>query len=380
MKTLAFSTLARSSFFLFSLSAASSSCSSTKPSVAAGDGGASVTCAAPPALTQAEFCSTCSFSSGANPATCKDNRPVNACCSWVQAPKQEAQRGVGLHYFGATDGATTPNLDCLTNPVALGTSKLVKLTGFVKLFSSGNDSAGVKVEIFKEGANGALGDAVGTAYVTSSDDAKDPPQMPLPTWSSKCPTDGCKLRSYTYDGVPTETPLIVKTSDATATGTTWSELYDYNIYIANSIVDGSGVAQYDPSAVAAPDVNTVASAAGGFTVKPDKGVLAGEVHDCGDVRLSGAMVDTDLPHEGEMFYFNDVEANPLPDKTRAPQGLGTSKLGLFGALNIETGKPMRISAVVKSGGKDLLLGTYTVQLFPGAITALSFRGRRPWQK
>jgi hypothetical protein len=376
MKTLAFASLAS----LAILSAAACS-SSSKPTVAAGDGGTAATCANPVALTQQlDSCTSCTFASTANPAACKDNRPMNACCAWVQEPQQEAQRGIGLHYFGSPDGSTAPDLGCLTTPVALGTSKTVKVTGHVKLFSSGNDSSGVKIEIFKEGANGALGDLVGAAYVTTNDDAKDPPLTPLPTWSSKCPTDGCRLRSFTYDGVPTETPLIVKTSDATGTGNTWSELYDYNIYIPNSAVDATGTATYDPSAVAATDVNTVASAAGGFTIKPDKGVLAGEVHDCGDVRLSGAMVNTDLAHEGEMFYFNDVESDPLPDKTRAPQGLGTSKLGLFGALNIDTGTPMRISAVVKSGGKDVLLGTYTVQLFPGAITALSFRGRRPWQK
>ena len=298
----------------------------------------------------------------------------------MQEPQQEATRSSGLHYFSSPDGSTQPNLGCLTTPVALDTSKTVTLKGYVKLFSSGNDSAGVKIEIFQEGANGALGAPVGTAFVTTSDDAKDPPQMPLPTWSSKCPPDGCRLRSYTYAGVPTETPLIIKTSDATGTGNLWSDLYDYNVYIPNTIVDASNTASYDASAVAATDVNTVASAAGGFTIKSDKGVLAGEVHDCGDVRLSGAMVDTDLSHEGPMFYFGDNEANPLPDQNRGPEGLGTSKLGLFGALNVPTGTPMRVSAVIKSGGKDVLLGTYTVQAFPGAISALSFRGRRPWQK
>ena len=378
MKTLAFASFASvASLALLSAAACSSS---TKPTVAAGDGGTAATCANPVALTQQlDSCTSCTFSTEANPGTCKDNRPMNACCAWVQEPREEAQRGIGLHYFGSPDGSPTPDLGCLANPVALGTPKTVTVTGHVKLFSSGNDSVGVKIEIFKEGPDGALGEPVGTLQVTKDSDA---PLTPLPTWSSKCPVDGCRLRSFTYPGVPTETPLIVKTSDNNGTGNTWSELYDYNIYIPNSAVDATGTATYDPSAVAATDVNTVASAAGGFTIKPDKGVLAGEVHDCGDVRLSGAMVNTDLPHEGDMFYFNDVESNPLPDKTRAPAGLGTSKLGLFGALNIPTDSKngMRISAVVKSGGKDVLLGTYTVRLFPGAITALSFRGRRPWQK
>src|SRR5438309_951218 len=82
----------------------------------------------------------------------------------------------------------------------------------------GGASAGVKIEIFKEGANGALGDLVGAAVTTTADDTADPPLQPLPTWSSKCPPEGCKLRSFRYASVPTETPLIIKTSDAAGTG------------------------------------------------------------------------------------------------------------------------------------------------------------------
>jgi hypothetical protein len=31
-------------------------------------------------------------------------------------------------------------------------------------------------------------------------------------------------------------------------------------------------------------------------------------------------------------------------------------------------------------GQTVLLGAHVIQTFPGAVTALSFRGRRPWQK
>ena len=55
-------------------------------------------------------------------------------------------------------------------------------------------------------------------------------------------------------------------------------------------------------------------------------MIASEVHDCGDVRVSGAMVDGDLAHEGPMFYFGENEADPLSDQSRAPKGLGTSRL------------------------------------------------------
>jgi hypothetical protein len=358
---------------------------SSKNAVVSGDAGAQCGGAAP---ADSDFCSTCT---PANGATCTTSRPIDACCTYVQSPTQEVTRGTGLHYFSSNDA--TLDVGCLATPPTAGASQMITLTGYVKLFASGNDSQGVKVEVYNEGPQGALGSLVGS-YTTSGVDAADPPQMPLPTWSTKCPQDGCKLRTYFIANVPTETPLIIKTSDATQSGQ-WSDLYDYNVYIADtatataSPVPGTGItgfpasgtfAEYDASTVAATDVNTVASAAGGLTVAPDKGVIAGEVHDCGDVRISGATVDTDATHDGPLFYFNTNESDPTPDQSRGPGGLGTSNLGLFGALNLATGTPIHVSAVGKVNGATTLLGTYTVQVYAGAVTALSFRGRRPSQK
>ena len=357
-------------------------CSSHNSIVAGNDGGSTSVGTEP---ADDDFCK-------AN-ATCTTSKPVNACGTCVQAPTQDLARGTNLHYFSSND--PTVDLGCLAAPPSQGTSQTVTMTGYVKLFSSGNDSQGVKVEVYKEGPNhdGALGDLVGS-FTTSSSDTADPPQTPLPTWSTKCPADGCKLRTYFVANVPTETPLVIKTSDATQSGQ-WQDLYDYNVYLSNgavvttSPVPSTGIdgfptsgsfAAYDASCVAATDVNTVASAAGGLTVKQGDGVLAGEVHDCGDVRVSGATVETDASHDGPLFYFNTNESDPTPDQSRGPQGLGTSNLGLFGALNLATGTPIHVSAVGKSGGQTVLLGYYTVQVFPGAVTALSFRGRRPWQK
>ena len=368
--------------FFMGASCILAACSSHNSVVAGNDGGGAAVGTEP---ADDDFCKTS--------ATCTTSKPVNACGTCVQAPTQDLARGTNLHYFSSND--PTVDLGCLSAPPAQGTSQMVTMTGYVKLFSSGNDSQGVKVEVYKEGPNhdGALGDLVGS-FTTSSSDTADPPQMPLPTWSTKCPADGCKLRTYFVANVPTETPLVIKTSDATQSGQ-WQDLYDYNVYISNgavvttSPVPSTGIdgfpasgsfAAYDASCVAATDVNTVASAAGGLTVKTGDGVLAGEVHDCGDVRVSGATVETDAAHDGPLFYFNTNESDPTPDQSRGPQGLGTSNLGLFGALNLTTGTPIHVSAVGKSGGQTVLLGYYTVQVFPGAVTALSFRGRRPWQK
>ncbi len=384
--------LALSSFGALAFVAA---CSSTNSLVA--DAGTNkcgpLTCAseaAGSALTKAAFaaCSSCTAPNIQPPLTCADQKPIKACCAYLPTPSGSLASATGLHYNSGVDPKTV-DLSCLDDPGPQGTPQTVTLTGYVKLFSSGDDSSGVKIEIFQEGANGALGALVGMAVVTKDSDAF---QSPKPTWSSKCPTDGCTLRKFSYPGIPTETPLIIKTSDAAA-AQKWSELYDYNIYFANGKIGQNGAAagevRYDPSAVAATDINAVASAAGGFTIKPDKGVIAGEIHDCADVKLAGAVVNTDYRPEGSMLYFDSNESNPLPNSQQS----ATSVLGLFGALNYPTGVPIRVSAVgrlpVTGGtggdggatcGDIALVGTYVVQVFPGAVTAFSLRGRRPYQK
>ncbi len=331
----------------------------------------SAACQQAPKVEKDAYCETCTISPTAQPAACKAPRTVNACCTWVAPPSNPLARGTGLNRYSGTDA--TINLACLDAPAAIGVSKTVTLKGFVRLFSSGNDSTGVKIEIFKENDDGSLGDAIGAPVTTTNDDNN----VKKETWLSKCPEGGCVFRGYTYPNVPTETRLIVKTSDA-AGGTQWAALYDYNIFFPSSLASADNTIDYDPSCVAATDINTVASAAGGFSPSQDKGMLAGEVHDCGDVRLAGATVDIDAAHEGEMFYFGENEADPLPDKTRS--NAGTSKLGLFGTLNVTTGVPIRISAIGNYNGQTVLLGTHTVQTFKGAVTALRLQGRRPWQK
>jgi hypothetical protein len=327
---------------------------------------------------KAEYCSSCTPIAELQ---CTAPKPLSACCVYTANPKMELQRATGLKYNSAPDNNPAGvDLSCLDAPGDLGASQTVTVEGYVKLFSTGNDSAGVKIEIHQEGPDGAVGALVGAAVTTDSTPVGNACPMDGSVCRnddllSKCPVGGCIYRKFTYAGVPTEKPLIIKTSDA-GSGQKWAELYDYNIVFRTSEVV-NGVVKYDPSAVAATDLNTVASAAGGFTIKSDRGLLAGEVRDCKDVRLAYAMVNTDVRPEGDIFYFGENESDPLPDKMRTQ---GTSKLGLFGALNYPTGRPIRISATGISGGKTVLVGTYTVQVFKGAVTALSLRGRRPWQK
>ncbi len=250
---------------------------------------------------------------------------------------------------------------------------MVTVKGYVKLFSSGNDSAGVLVQAYQANTDGSIGAAAGGSYTTLMDDLMDAPQMPLVTFLKNCPEGGCKFRSYSLTNVPTETPLVIKTSDALSADT-WSDLYDYNFYIPDSDVTG-GVYSYDASCLASSDIGVVAAAAG-LTPDPTKGLLAGEVHDCGNVRLEGATVNTDQPHDGQIWYFTSDEADPLPDQSAT----SSSVLSLFGGFNLPVGTPIRLSAVGESQGATVLLGTDTIQAFAGAVSVLTFHGRRPYQK
>jgi hypothetical protein len=345
---------------------------------AAGDGG---TCGSGATVAGASLqqCQSCTAV-----GQCKLAEPNEACCTWVATPKDAPQEATGLHRYSAPAGADANKVDvaCLKGGTSLGTPQNVTLTGYVWLFSSGQDSQGVKVEVFTENhpttPDGTIASAPLGSYTTSGTDPSDPTDT---TWNSKCPS-GCSYRQYTIQNVPTETPLVIKTSDGG--GGQWAQLYDYNIYFKTSDVQ-NGKVTYDATAVAGPDLTTVAGTVG-ESLQNGMGMVAGEVHDCSDVRLFGATVETDQPHTGgQMLYFTEDEANPLPSLQQGD----TSHLGLFGAIDFAPSTPIRVTSLgqcpanadpaVCSPGNIVMLGTYVVQAYPGAVTALSLRGRRPWQ-
>jgi hypothetical protein len=150
------------------------------------------------------------------------------------------------------------------------------------------------------------------------------------------------------------------------------------------MMNGVPTVTYDATAVAGPDLSTVAGTVG-QTIESNMGLLAGEVHDCSDLRLGGATVGTTVTTATQVLYFTSDEGNPLPTQAASD----TSDLSLFGALNLPTGQPIRVTATgqcpatapmsVCSPGNNVMLGTYVVQVYPGAVTAISLRGRRPWQ-
>src|SRR5450755_3402964 len=135
-----------------SLALACSTKNSLQPD--AGTNNGKPTCAseaASPSLTKNGYaaCTGCQLPPIMPPLACTDAKPIDACCDYVAAPTSPIQRAVGLHYFSGSD-ANAVDLGCLDTPPTATTSQTVAMTGYVKLFSNGNDSAGVKIEIFQE--------------------------------------------------------------------------------------------------------------------------------------------------------------------------------------------------------------------------------------
>jgi hypothetical protein len=330
-------------------------------------------------------CGTCSFSPTASPAACSQSRSVNACCDWIEVADAPLARAFGLHEYSASE-PSPPDWSCLTpsGGSAPGVSHPSTLTGYVKIFSTNppGGTAGVKVEVFRvDTTSGALGDSLGSTVTTSTSPSE------TNDWLQDCAPDPCTFYSYSIAGIPTETPLVIKTSDASGGGV-WSPLYIYSVGFADAddcaetpagaacttSSAGAWSSHFDVTAIAASDLQTLA----GYIdadLQATSGVLVGEIHDCGGIRVSGANADTDQPHEGAVFYFDLPESNPIPDPSRVGLGEGTSSLGMFGAMDLPTRTPIRVSAIGVVDGEDALLGTTVVQAFPGpSLTMLELRG------
>ncbi len=241
-------------------------------------------------------------------------------------------------------------------------SSLVQMSGTVKIFAHGCESKLVKIEVFEVGADGALGTPAGTALTT----AMDCKLNGVASDNKDCGTPRYEC-NYIYGNVPTEKELVVRTS-----GLNWAELYDYNVYIpASEVVNGEW--KHNLRALASDDYNSIAQSAIGGPITSGNGALAGEVHDCGDVRLQNAIVGIDQPKK-IITYFTSNEANLIPDTNAT----GTSILGLYAALDVAPG-PVTVAALGNVSGKVTTLGYYHARIFPNAVSIVTFRGTEPFQ-
>jgi hypothetical protein len=268
-------------------------------------------------------------------------------------------------------GSGPPDLSCYqpANYPKLGTSAMVTVSGVAEIFANGCASTGLNIEIWtvkrtNDSNDGELDTQLGSTVVTPMDctSASTGVQVMTPNCS---PRYECK---YTYPNVPSETELVIKTY-----GSGWAPLYDYNNYISTSAVM-NGVWTHNVRALAADDYDAIAASAIGSPITAGNGAIAGEVHDCGDVRLIGATVDVNVARQEQIFYFTDDEADPLPDSSAS----STTDLGLYAALDVAPG-PLSVGAIGLVDGKVTTVGYYKVRAYADSVTSITFSGVRPYQ-
>ena len=280
-------------------------------------------------------------------------------------PPGALARSSTVKEYGGTGDPDVGCFDPAGFPDKPGTSQTVTMKGTAVIFSHGCSSSNLKIEVYtvaRGGSNdGDLGSLVGSPVMTDADCSVSG------VASDEETCDPSRFECvFEYPGVPTETELVVKTS-----GDQWTSLYDYNIFIRNDAVQ-NGVWTHDVRALASDDYGVISQAAIGAPITPGNGAIAGEVHDCGDVRLQNAVVETNVFRKA-LTYFGDDEAHPLPDLS----GTGTSTLGLYSALDLSPG-PASIGAMGKTkDGKMIGLGFLRIRIFPDSVSTVTFRGMNP---
>jgi hypothetical protein len=290
---------------------------------------------------------------------------TQVCGVALPDPSKALARSANVMEFA---GSGPPDLSCFTPakyPTA-GTSATVTMSGVARIFSHGCQSNELTIQVYPVKHTGGADDAmpgtqVGATVTTVMDCTADGVQSMVADCGTRYE---CK---YTYPGVPTETDLVILTS-----GDLWAPLYEYNNYIPSSEVT-NGTWSHDVRALASDDYSAIPQAAIGASIMPGNGAIAGEVHDCGNVRLSGATVDTNVYREG-LTYFDSDEASPLPDTSAS----ATSDLGLYAAFDLAPG-PASVAALGLVDGKITTVGYYPARIFANAVTAVTFQGVRPWQ-
>jgi hypothetical protein len=298
---------------------------------------------------------------------------LEACGVPLKEPQEELERSANVDEFA---GSGAPKLDCYTPagyPARPSASPPpVTVRGTVKIFSNGCESKSVTLEVWT--VNRTSGDDDGSLGTMVASPITTPASCQGTAGEASDDPDSCGTRYecfYEVAGVPSETELVFKTYSTTAPAL-WAPIYEYNVYaFPEEIVDG--VWEHNVRALAAGDYTVIPQAAIGGNVTPLHGVLAGEVHDCENVRLVNAVVDIDQ-QKAVTTYFTNNEEHPLPDLG----GRATSTLGLYAAMDIRPG-PVTVAAAGMVGGQYVSAGFFRARIFEDSVTSVTFRGLRPFQ-
>jgi hypothetical protein len=351
----------------------------------------------------------------------------------LYAPTQPAARtacGEVAEFCDAT-ATPAPNLGCLTSAPPMRPDKpaTLTLTGFVHVFSSGPDSRNLSVAVYDAAllAGGADPSTVTPMATTVV--------MLDPTMMRACDADaryGCSIPSatgctlpvcndglngrpndrkycrvvsggaggtecsdrlrwearYSFDNIPTNKQLVLRTTGpGGAADNLWATLYTWNVFLGTgdrkcaSIEDNECLSATDPkyqlnvSALSQSDYVAIPQASGlSSGISPGRAAVAGEVHDCDNVRVANVAVGL-LPLPDRFTFFNGDPIKTLPDSGRA---YGTDRLGLYAAFNTKPGKlTVQAAGITVAGGELTSFGAFEAYAYPDTVAVVNINGGRP---
>lgn len=313
----------------------------------------------------AEFCASSAASLNCDRVTAAYKNQV--CGVALKQPPAPLTRSSTVQKYA---GQGPPQLECFSPagyPAPPGASQKVTMTGVAEIFSHGCESKDLMIEIWTVkrtgGADDGEPDALIGSAVTTPSDCK---VAGVTSMEEDCDNSTRYECTYSYADVPTETELLIKTD-----GVLWAPLYEYNVFIRNDAVSNDEWT-HNVRALADDDYGVIAQVALGGPITPQHGAVAGEIHDCGDVRLVNAVVDVDVPKKLTTYFTND-EDHPLPD-TGAK---ASSTLGLYSAMDLAPG-PVTLGAVGEIDGKIVTVGFFRARIYEDAVTSVTFRGMSPF--
>jgi hypothetical protein len=335
-------------------------------------------------------------------------------------------------------GVVEPNLACLTSepPVLPPDPATVTLTGYADVFSSGPDSNGARIEIYRAADIGdEVTDLAAVTPLATHDLVLDETTVATARACPSSRTDPEDLRGdcitpdtdcascdvaldavdfcyqtvcyelqrweieYSIPGIPTNTDLVIRTIGLTggapdSAHATWAPIVQYNVFFStadpacvddpyradeNCLDEAQATPRYrfNVNLLSRSDYETIPVTAGlSGGVPLGRGAVAGEVHDCDDIRVEFAQIGYD-PVPNRPIYFNDNPVRTLPDLARAD--LGTSALALYSGLDIAPG-PLHVVAIGLVDGVPTSLGEFRGRIWPDSVTIIGINGGKPVQE
>lgn len=318
-------------------------------------------------------------------------------------------------------GMATPVLGCVGElDVPPANPPTVTMQGFLKVFSAGPEPVGLRVRVFDQASlEGVtrLDDTVsplGEVTITEADLLADiaagearacfshkdevgifQVQCPVPTGDcgGACQdslegTDLCyqsqcfeRLRyegRYSISGIPTHRPLVVLTTGVGGyDDATWGVMAQVNVYLRTTDPEydsGSGTYEQNANVLSRQDWYKIPQTMGlSGGISPGYGALAGEVHDCEGIRLTGAQVGL-YPQSAYFAYFNGNPLDTVPLTGRL--SLGTNRLSLYSMFELPAGN-IEVEAWGLVGGLPTMIGEHSVFIFQDAVTVLTINDGKP---